>query len=592
MKRLFFAVFVSMLVCCTDYQPKLDELKGRIDELNAACAAGNLNVDALQKMVDAIKSGDRAVSFIPVEDGGAVTGFIVNFEKAGMVTVSNHSCGVSVVKEDGRYYWAENGSVMVRDGKKVEIAPETAAPRFRIDGNALQISLDGGVTWSGAASFEKDMISGVGENSDAYIIEMASGEKIVIEKAKPFGITFGSQPAVLTAEAPSTSIPYSLHGGTSGLEVLAIAPDGMTAKAVALSADGGTVEVTAMSAEADTTVTVTVSDGKGTVVMERLAVLMDRGSFMEPENPENPDAPDDPVTPDEPVLPELRLEVEFEDYEMCNNQKEDISYIVTGAVDGCSIDVLTKGDWTYKLYPRTDSTGFVNVWCAGILSSDPIVVVASDGAGRRDTVEVMYSNLVRKVSVMGDSYSAFDGASVVPYYPRMDVTSITDMWWYPFTHRDGYKQEKVIVWSGSTICGTGYDGINAMENAFCGARLRALGHPDIVLVCGATNDSWAGSPIGSYKYSQWTELDLFSFRPALAYMFDTMYDLYGENLEIYFLLNNDLSNDIDVSVRTICRHYGVGLIELENIEKRPDHPTKKGQQQMYEQLMAFINGRE
>ncbi len=572
MKRLYFAVIALMLVCCTDYQSRLDEISGRIAELQAACAAGNLNVDALQKMVDAIKSGDKAVSFIPVEEDGAVTGFIVNFEKAGMVTVNGQSCGVSVIKENGRYYWAENGSVMVRNGEKVEIAPENAAPEFRIEDNVMQISLDGGVTWSGAVSFEKEVISGVSENSDAYVIEMISGEKIEIEKARPFGITLGSQNSVATKLSPTVYVPYTLTGRVANLEVLAIAGNGMTARVVTATPASGTVEVTVFSPESEKNVVVTVSDGVGSVVMETVIVSVEW----------------------EPVLPELKLEVEFEDYEMCNNQKEDIAYSVKGAVDGCSIDVLTKGDWTYKIYPRTDSTGFVNVWCAGIISSDPIVLVASDGAGRRDTVEVLYSNMVRKVSIMGDSYSAYDGASVVPYYPRpgLGVNSQKDMWWYLFTHREGYKQEKVVVWSGSTICGTGYDGANFMENAFCGARLLALGHPDIVVICGATNDSWAGSPMGSYKYSQWTDLDLFYFRPALAYMFDTMYDLYGENLEIYFLLNNDLSNDIDVSVRTICRHYGVGLVELENIEKKPDHPTKKGQQQMYEQLMAFINSQK
>lgn len=559
-----------MLVCCTDYQPKLDELKGRIDELNAACAAGNLNVDALQKMVDAIKSGDRAVSFIPVEEGGTVTGFIVNFEKAGMVTVSNHSCGVSVIKEDGRYYWAENGSVMVRGGKKVEIAPEAAAPEFRVDGSTLQISLDGGVTWSGAASFEKDLISGVGENSDAYIIEMTSGEKIVIEKAKPFGITLGSQNHAATKMSPTVSVPYTLTGNTENLEVLAIAGDGMTAKVVPSTPVSGTVEITVLNPDSEKGVAVTVSDGMGMVVMQSLNVSVDW----------------------EPVLPEFKLVAEYEDCEMCNNQKEDIPYSVKGAVGGCSLEVLTEGSWTYKTYQKTDTTGYVTVWCAGSITPDPVLIVASDGAGRKDTVEVVYTDIVKKISIMGDSYSAYEGFSTVAYYPRLDVNSVKDMWWYPFTHREGYKQDKIVVWSGSTICGTGYDGADFMYNAFCGARLKSLGHPDIVAICGATNDSWAGSPIGSYKYSQWTALDLYSFRPALAYLFDNLYDLYGENLEIYFLLNNDLSNDIDVSVRTICRHYGVGLIELENIEKRPDHPTKKGQQQMYEQLMDFINSQK
>lgn len=75
-----------------------------------------------------------------------------------------------------------------------------------------------------------------------------------------------------------------------------------------------------------------------------------------------------------------------------------------------------------------------------------------------------------------------------------------------------------------------------------------LGCPDIIFIFGATNDCWAGSPLGDYKYEGWTKEDLYTFRPAMAYLLDHMIDRYP-NVEIYFLLNSGLKEEFNESVR-------------------------------------------
>jgi len=115
-----------------------------------------------------------------------------------------------------------------------------------------------------------------------------------------------------------------------------------------------------------------------------------------------------------------------------------------------------------------------------------------------------------------------------------------------------------------------------------------LGCPDIIFVFGGTNDSWAGSPIGEYKYSGWTREDLFSFRPAMACLLEKMIDHYP-NVKIYFLLNDDLRDEIDESVKTICSHYEVDLIELVDIHKINGHPSVKGMRQICEQIETYIS---
>jgi hypothetical protein len=114
-----------------------------------------------------------------------------------------------------------------------------------------------------------------------------------------------------------------------------------------------------------------------------------------------------------------------------------------------------------------------------------------------------------------------------------------------------------------------------------------LGSPDIIFVFGATNDSWAGAPVGEYKYEGITKADMYFFRPALAHMLKWMTDYYL-NTKIYFLLNDDLRDEIDESVKTICARYGVPVIELEGIDKISGHPSVKGMRQIADQVNRFL----
>ena len=83
---------------------------------------------------------------------------------------------------------------------------------------------------------------------------------------------------------------------------------------------------------------------------------------------------------------------------------------------------------------------------------------------------------------------------------------------------------------------------------------------------------------------------MYQFRPALARMLQWMTDRYV-NTEIYFILNDDLRDEIDESVKTICGHYGVPVIELEKIDKLSGHPSVKGMRQIADQVNAFLNNK-
>jgi hypothetical protein len=63
---------------------------------------------------------------------------------------------------------------------------------------------------------------------------------------------------------------------------------------------------------------------------------------------------------------------------------------------------------------------------------------------------------------------------------------------------------------------------------------------------------------------------------------------YYPNVKVYFILNSELKEEINESVRTICAHYGVPVIALHDIEKISGHPSVRGMQQISAQVKEFI----
>ena len=69
----------------------------------------------------------------------------------------------------------------------------------------------------------------------------------------------------------------------------------------------------------------------------------------------------------------------------------------------------------------------------------------------------------------------------------------------------------------------------------------------------------------------------------MACMLDGLKKHYP-NVEVYFILNTELSEEINTSVKTICKHYSIPCIELRDIDKINGHPSIKGMKAIAEQL--------
>lgn len=203
--------------------------------------------------------------------------------------------------------------------------------------------------------------------------------------------------------------------------------------------------------------------------------------------------------------------------------------------------------------------------------------------------------LRKRLSILGDSYSTY-GGFVTPVENRCfyngesedeDTTDVSDMWWYKLLENNGFLLERNNSFSGSPICNTGYDNSDASAFSFLG-RMNNIGRPDVIVVFGGTNDSWANVPIGEFKYSDFMTEDLKAFRPAFAYMCEYL-QKHNPNASVYVIINSGLSHDVTESMISVSEYYGIKSIKLPNIAKPfGGHPDKAGQSAIYEAVKDIV----
>ncbi|MDE7443662.1 MAG: SGNH/GDSL hydrolase family protein [Muribaculaceae bacterium] len=201
-----------------------------------------------------------------------------------------------------------------------------------------------------------------------------------------------------------------------------------------------------------------------------------------------------------------------------------------------------------------------------------------------------------KVSILGDSYSTFTGYMTPSenkvwygtdgsHMHENDAHSVEDTWWWQLINNNGMELERNNSWSGTTVCYTGYNGKDIGKMSFV-ERCLDLGNPDVILVFGGTNDSWANSPIGT-DYKERGDSALYSFRPAFACMIERMQKAYP-NAKIFNITNTELKGEVPPSMAEICEAYGIPNVVLQYVDKQKGHPSKSGMRQISEQTWRAI----
>lgn len=262
---------------------------------------------------------------------------------------------------------------------------------------------------------------------------------------------------------------------------------------------------------------------------------------------------------------------------LVNNQEADI--------EGYNIDGYTY----FKLRDIGDKVGFSVDFKDG-----NILINTGTEQEEEESKEVKKYNTV---TILGDSYSTYtdfvEPATNEVWYPSSadtpnDVKDVNDLWINLFINEYGAELVMNNSYSGSPICYDGYGSgeTDATEISFV-KRVENLKEAELIIVEGATNDCCAGAQIGEYKYSDWNDTDLTTFRPALAYVFDYLKNNHPES-DVVFMLNNGLSPEFIESVETICQHYDIPLLKLDDISKSSYHPDKQGMAEIKDQLIDFL----
>ena len=189
-----------------------------------------------------------------------------------------------------------------------------------------------------------------------------------------------------------------------------------------------------------------------------------------------------------------------------------------------------------------------------------------------------------KVSILGDSYSTYEGwnpeGSAIWYDKnhRNDVDNVNQTWWYQLIEDNGLALELNNSYSGATICNTGYNGADFSDRSFL-TRSGNLGeNPDLIFVFGGTNDAWAGSPIGEENGT-----DMYTVRPAAKAMFKNIKTNYPEALCVA-IINTELSKDVENAIIEACEIEKVPYVKLESIDKQAGHPSINGMKQISHQV--------
>lgn len=211
------------------------------------------------------------------------------------------------------------------------------------------------------------------------------------------------------------------------------------------------------------------------------------------------------------------------------------------------------------------------------------------------------------MSILGDSYSTYgnwipEGNSVWYGIDGEDgnnsqtnnVNSVTQTWWYKLCKKLGVSLMLNESYNGSTICNTGYSGGDASAISFIHRMVYSMGQgnalkpkPNIIVLFGGTNDSWANSPLGKLKYSDWTDDDLKNVLPAICYMFYYV-QKWNPGALILNVVNNGLKKEIVSGFQQATQHYGIENIVLSKFGKESGHPNIDGMDSICDQIYNYI----
>lgn len=207
-----------------------------------------------------------------------------------------------------------------------------------------------------------------------------------------------------------------------------------------------------------------------------------------------------------------------------------------------------------------------------------------------------------RLSILGDSFSTYKGwipEGYETWYGDGDtnIKGVEETWWYQLMKEFGMSLECNCSYSGSTVCLTGYEGMDESQafiirmKEYFGEKKTFDARPDVILVEGGINDTFA-SPTGNLQYADWTKENLKSSLPAYCYMLDYL-KRYNPQTRVICMISAIVSKDLQKGYIEACKHYNLEYLIFPPKESDMDllnegHPTTKGHRVIYEAVRTMF----
>ena len=219
----------------------------------------------------------------------------------------------------------------------------------------------------------------------------------------------------------------------------------------------------------------------------------------------------------------------------------------------------------------------------------------------------------RKVGIMGDSISTFDGAlcnpDYRPYYPGSDpnvtanpsiaVNSKEKTYWYRliYNYMKNGELDVNTSWSGTRVIHEVKTGRQSGKSIGAGFVDRAYDFvdPDIIVIHGGTNDHNQSTPVGEYTWDlPIGQGNLGNYRSAYIELIKMIQNRY-EGVQIIIIIGDRLTTDYEKATIAIAKHFGLPYVNFVGVtidKCAGSHPTApafdKMARMIYEQCIDYL----
>ena len=272
--KLYYSLCMIGMVLissCSSLEDRLSALEDRVENLEALCERTNENIESIKIIIDAMENRDYITEVNQITEDGEVIGYTIEFAESESITIYNgvspDSPDISVVEDEGNYYWMLNGEYLT-DSEGNRIPATGNPPEFKITDGRWMLSVDGGVTWEDYGQATGDAFFSDVEITDSEVtFILSNGQSFTVSRASELDIQFDEDALVVMDANSSRSVGYSIISSSADIDIEVMSSSDIKAKITKSDALTGTIDiVTGSVIDEYSKIMVFVSDGRQVIM--------------------------------------------------------------------------------------------------------------------------------------------------------------------------------------------------------------------------------------------------------------------------------------------------------------------------------------